>query len=1404
MLKNNFKTFVSFFLILTLTLPVYPKGPKNTNPNELKIFSLDFKTNSQIILRAASLDLTNPYNFKFYFDKQKYSLTPKKDIEKIITYFLEFLTIPSEKLWVNLSPYEPERIIDPVLSQLSLGKDLVQADYQLKQLVNSLIHGNSQEAKLFWNKVNTTCLKIAKTTNLTLSLANKIWLVPDKGEIYYYQGSVFIKNSSLKALMQEDYQLLKNSINSPRKPKEKVINIVNKEINNIFKEIFLPVIEKRVNNSLDFANLRQIYYTFILASYYKKILKTNDYYKDYIDKEKTNNFKISLKDWSIKKTYQAYLKNFKNNTGYYQNITNSPNNKLNLRRYCSGGVVLANQAKLDYLAIEDNLTSQAKINQCFLGDKIEVETKINHPITKSLYTSFGWETIGFMALQTLAIIYLIIKSHFKKKTQSANNPDWLSSTYDGRINTIYQSAPNEKNDQPFFSYYCNVLNAYKDSYGFFIHCKEEEKRLIMGIGNYKKGGEIISKILEKLPKQADRKTIKATIGRLIIQAQNADWKKSADFPIIVYIWYNQTTQSFQAVLAKFNLKEGGNTYWIKTITIPNNSSSHLFLITEQLDLIYNKDFLSSTNDPRQAKVPKSILGNYIIFALPKDYGYQISRQFKEGYSSLASKEHENQDYILPLQYKGQSLFLGIFDGVTTSTRGQQASFQAANWLKEKFASLIVTGLESVKTFFKKELINLHEIIKAFKGKTTVTCAYISLEEQKLVIANLGNSRAYLMTYGQHLKLITQDDAWAEQLLKNFDDLPDGLKRKLISNTTHLEDMLEKLLDSRLPLKTRTKMGDKLRELLIEVMKDSRARDQIKTIISLILPRNKKVIIECLEELAAESEVYIEYKKEIPFYIFFVLLLATYSSGITNALGGGNFPQTDFNTHIQEKKLPNKNYCLLLTTDGITDHIPRREIELVLKAYWGAPYLAANCLSLLAQAIMNYDRKKIIRIYRKIIFLLQDRGYKANSPEVILAKTCKLEYKRYLSCLKRLIKNDDASAIVIFSPLEPSQYKLKDIPEEELSGPKAIEKKLIRLSTETPPQKENLENKTNYILDYDAKYHGKTKFIYTLTFEEDSGAYDSLQDSDIFIDSDEGIQVEQESPDSDDQILAASSKQAKKEVDFIDSDPEIASAKSSGNNNEDEPNKPIYDNNLPGQNVVTITDTAQMFAAKTTPEEGEDNNLDNSAPTIDEEEEEALNDLASAWGRADDQEEELDPLMQSSRDLQIIEGPKIELDIKTRELLNQLKGLASLIIPETDNHSVAQNKIDDLFSILFYDLDQTLLNKFSSEEKQIIISARIFFDKNRSSFANLASYYNYTPFIQTLNSSHIKEFLTKVLTQLNNDKANPKNKVGGIDLSFDLTLTNQNFSFNQSNTVSSDNLTLNILSIKAIKNINLKS
>src|SRR5271167_1501446 len=148
------------------------------------------------ILKGIKVHPDNPFKFDFILDPGDKRLSPgggdsrlsndalKDESSKLIKYFLASLTIPEKDLWVNLSPYEKDRIIPQSFGLTEMGRDLLAEDYMLKQITASLIYPEDGIGQKFWKRIYEEAAKKFGTTNIPVNTFNKVWIVPEKAVVY--------------------------------------------------------------------------------------------------------------------------------------------------------------------------------------------------------------------------------------------------------------------------------------------------------------------------------------------------------------------------------------------------------------------------------------------------------------------------------------------------------------------------------------------------------------------------------------------------------------------------------------------------------------------------------------------------------------------------------------------------------------------------------------------------------------------------------------------------------------------------------------------------------------------------------------------------------------------------------------------------------------------------------------------------------------------------------------------------------------------------------------------------------------------------------------------------------------------------------------------------------------------
>lgn len=301
-------------------------------------------------IKGLAFNPQDPFNFKFFINSPSNKATDK-ELNRFMRYFLGFLSLPQDKLWVNLSPYEGTRIIPEELVKLDIGRDFLLEDYILKKVTAGFTHPQTNIGKRFWQDIEKITYDITKSRKVAVNTLFKVWIMPDKAVIneYIQPGSktkrplviATIKEAKLRVMLEEDYFAKQNNQGIGSKSAvNKYIGAINQEVKQLFKRTILPLIEEYVNSSLDFAGLRQMYQALILANYFKVLFKDHKVYKYYFNSGKLKF--LALGDEKIKDlVYQAYLASGKD--GAYKSLikesTISSKKKI-MRRCFSGGIII--------------------------------------------------------------------------------------------------------------------------------------------------------------------------------------------------------------------------------------------------------------------------------------------------------------------------------------------------------------------------------------------------------------------------------------------------------------------------------------------------------------------------------------------------------------------------------------------------------------------------------------------------------------------------------------------------------------------------------------------------------------------------------------------------------------------------------------------------------------------------------------------------------------------------------------------------------------------------------------------------------------------------------------------------------------------------------------------------------
>ncbi len=356
-MKIIFKKIITGIVILTLlvtqglpacaqSVTTAPSSSVSTLPAVGEMISLSPQF-APIVLKGIQLHQDNPFLLSFIVADQENDGQPpvsKDEAARLIKYFFAALTTPKEDLWVNLSPYERDRIAPTEFGQTDMGRDLLAQDYLLKQLTSSLMYPEKAFGKEFWQQLYARAYALYGTTDIPINTFNKVWIVPDKAVVYERDDAAFVGENHLRVLLEEDYLSLKENkqdqSSSTKQLSTTDADKVNQVSSQVVRDLVVPALEKEVNEGKNFALLRQIYHSVILATWFKEKQKASLLGHLYVNQNKVAG--VETDDPAIKeKIFNQYVESFKKGAYNYVKEEYDPYRAETIpRKYFSGGAIM--------------------------------------------------------------------------------------------------------------------------------------------------------------------------------------------------------------------------------------------------------------------------------------------------------------------------------------------------------------------------------------------------------------------------------------------------------------------------------------------------------------------------------------------------------------------------------------------------------------------------------------------------------------------------------------------------------------------------------------------------------------------------------------------------------------------------------------------------------------------------------------------------------------------------------------------------------------------------------------------------------------------------------------------------------------------------------------------------------
>lgn len=255
---------------------------------------------------------------------------------RALNAFLVGLAMPQEVFWVNLKPAEPNRIADEGLAKTGVARVLLEADFQMKKDGAHITDPrSSQTGKEYWRRL----LKVAGSSGRRQELRQetRFWIVPGRIILSGDDNEAHLREATLEVKLESEHFERRGS--SGRHSEHR--RGAREAAENLSKELVLPRLTELVNTAPQYAELREVYASLILARWYKERFRgTSAPHANRLDTGDLSGLE-SGEAWNPQALWKTYVRSVKE--GEYNFIDESRETRGNMTivhraHYFSGGV----------------------------------------------------------------------------------------------------------------------------------------------------------------------------------------------------------------------------------------------------------------------------------------------------------------------------------------------------------------------------------------------------------------------------------------------------------------------------------------------------------------------------------------------------------------------------------------------------------------------------------------------------------------------------------------------------------------------------------------------------------------------------------------------------------------------------------------------------------------------------------------------------------------------------------------------------------------------------------------------------------------------------------------------------------------------------------------------------------
>jgi hypothetical protein len=266
------------------------------------------------------------------------------------------VSMPADAFWVNLNPREPDRIADSRLGKTDVARVLLEADLQLKKDAATITDPRTSPiGQEYWARIEKAVGSRANGSAIVQGI--RVWIVPGKIVLAGDNERAYIEQAQMEVKLESQYLETRSQSGAMSGNQEEKLAVTDA----LARDLVLPVLNYWVNRAPQYEELRQVYWSLVLAQWYREQQGPME------ARNSDSTQWLSDAAWTPRVTWLDYMYSLKNGEYCFSKVTTSQQgNEIVTRteRYFDGGVDFTRLPlpRLQPLANDDLKTMNAALS----------------------------------------------------------------------------------------------------------------------------------------------------------------------------------------------------------------------------------------------------------------------------------------------------------------------------------------------------------------------------------------------------------------------------------------------------------------------------------------------------------------------------------------------------------------------------------------------------------------------------------------------------------------------------------------------------------------------------------------------------------------------------------------------------------------------------------------------------------------------------------------------------------------------------------------------------------------------------------------------------------------------------------------------------------------------------------